>query len=399
MRLVFVFIIFHLFTVVKLSHAEVLPIEPHREWPTRQVAPSSPNVETLTPELLWRIDCAAQVDPLIGRLTAAAPGLNGNVLLVDRQMSQVLVVNSDGVIERVVGQKGEGPGEISGAYRALQLADGRIGIVNGIAAPYTMFGARGDIVFLDKQSDPAGVLFAGGDPGSMPICSVRDMRFIEGKILSITTRSLVSPPTITLLLEMSLLDTSSDERKVIARNVKLMDINDYTPRESDAFELFSGGRSDIDKSGRIAWAVERDNWAVAVREIDGTGFILQREWSPVERTEEMKDKAFEPLGGRRKDAQLFDYEPAIKRIRWQAGGKLWIEHYGAELIPGSVACFDEVSVEGELLRRVYISIPDAATSSRLDILEDGRMVLFEGFGSSDEENDDTIPSVSLYITN
>jgi hypothetical protein len=73
-----------------LIHAESEPLaslEPWRDWPVRQVAAEAPITEIVTLREVWRLDCGEDSEHLVGRITAAAPGPDGSVLLIDRQLT------------------------------------------------------------------------------------------------------------------------------------------------------------------------------------------------------------------------------------------------------------------------------------------------------------------------
>lgn len=329
-------------------------------------------------------------------MVAAAPGLDGRVLLVDAQMERVLVVSPSGTIERLVGKPGEGPGEISGAYRAVQLADGRIGVAAGAEQLTFAFGTRGEIVFYDRSDRPDGVLAVAGEPGDVPMSVVRELRHAGGRILVATYRTRISPPRFIAIRELILLEPVTGTREVIARDLYPSALDDIMAREQDLFEPFASGRCDIDPVGRVAYAPERDRWLVAVREPDGSGFVVERSWLPVRRSPEAMERIEELLGGGDRCHPL-DHEPAIGLVRWRPDGCLWVEPVGARLPVGAVACFDELAPDGSLRRRVYLEVSGGTDPGHLELLEDGRILLFEGFdvtgaGGADVDG----PAVTLF---
>jgi len=357
-------------------------VAPWTAWPTVTVPAAAPGTETLAPRLVWRLDCADPDLPLIGRISAAAPAGGGRVLLVDRQLAHVLVVSPDGRIERVLGERGEGPGEVRGIHRAVALADGRIGMVGGTEAPTFMLGGRGELVFLDPAGDPAGVWRVAGESGHAPLCTVRELRAAPPHLLVASIRTLVSPERgLTNLAELALVSAADGAREVIARHVWTHAFTREPVAEELAFEAFADGRCDVDASGRIAFAPERDRWLVCIREDDGGGRRLVRPWEQARRTE-AQYAAAERRHGIPRDLVL-DHEPAAGRVRWRPDGHLWVEPGGWTPAGEAVACFDELTPGGELVRRVRITLPDHHRDDRLLLLENGRLVVLRGFGRVD----------------
>jgi hypothetical protein len=383
-------------TAAANAHAELLPLAPHTAWPTRPVPERAPAEVTLPLQQIWRLECGDNTEPLIGDIVSVAAGPDGRVLLVDGQLCHVMVVSADGKVERTVGRCGNGPGELTGAFRAVTLPDGRMGIADGCDAPGIQFGTRGNIVILDRDDLPVGELMAGGDPGGVPVCVPRDVRSAAGRILAVTYRAQVQPPKMTSVLELSLLDAASGEREIAARQLHTTDMTEPAINERDAYEPFASGRCDLSATGRLAMAPERDRWLVAVREGDGTGFVLERPWRSVGRSAAAREEARRQLGS--DTSRIFETEPAIGLVRWRPDGHLWVEPLGAELPPGVVACFDEFTPNGALVRRVYLAVPGAAADARLLVLEDGRLALLEGFGREPSEDaGDLAPAVTLLV--
>lgn len=375
--------------------AELPPIEPYRNVAPRVVAADIP-VEVVTLHREWRFDCSDDEQVVVGKIVSAAPASDGRVLLVDSQQCQVLVIAPNGAVERVVGRRGPGPGELIGAFRAVQISSDRIGIVAGADAPIVMIGSRGNIVWLDDNGDPAGEYLAGGDPGTVPVCVLRELRYAGSGLLVATYRCEVEYPMMSLVLELAVLDARSGAREIVARKCNRMDIRDEAMREVDGYEPFSGGRCDISRAGRLALAPERDQWLLAVRNVDGSWVVLERPWVPAARSAMSKERARKGVGD--DSAEIFDKEPAMGLVRWRPDGKLWVEPIGVDLPANIIACFDELSEDLTLVRRVHLEVPGLVRGSELLVMEDGRFVLLEGFSDDSEHADDPVAPAATLLT-
>jgi hypothetical protein len=371
------------FGIVALANTPAQSEDIWLSWPCTQVPESPPADEILRLKCEWRLDCGVDSDEVVGQIRAATPGLNGRVLLLDRQLCRVLVVSESGSIERVFGQPGEGPGDLPGAFRVFQLPDGRIGVSGGAPAFSIQFGGTGKIVLLDAANLPAGVWKGAGDPGTMPVCSVRELRCSSGNVLVASHGMMVARSGAVRVEELSILNGGDGERTVVTRREFVEDTSSLEVNERDHFEPFAHGRCDISSSGRVAFAPYRDEWLVAIREADETGWSLSRKLKPIERTDASKKAMHEKLGGT-SDCSVLDTEPVIGRIRWRPTGNLWVEPFGVEPAEEAIACFDEFSSEGNLLRRVQVVVPNLKAGDQLLVLEDGRFVLLSGWGGAEE---------------
>ena len=363
---------------VSVSCAVPTEVLPWLEYPTIVVTEDDFVEHSLTTTTAWVLDCGVDSESVVGRIVSVAPGRGGRTLLVDIQLVQVLVVDAAGEIERVVGRKGEGPGEIAVAYRALQLNNGNIGISGGVSVYTIQPGSRGTITFIDQVGDPAGTWFGAGDRGTLPVRSIRELRCSNDHVLTSSYNLEVTKTAFTRVLELSLFEPENGNRTVISRLVANLDINNTEDNEKDLFEPFAEGRCDISSTGRVAYAPERDRWLVVIREPDGSGMVLERPWKAVPRSEEKKAEVYMALGGQESCVALDD-EPAIGRIRWRPDGKLWIEPAGIKPIPGALACFDEFDPSGHLLRRVQIVAPGDLDHDLLVVMENGGLALLRGF--------------------
>lgn len=358
------------------------------DWPTIQIPKDPAASESLELETRWKFDCGLDADEMVGKIESVAPGTNGKVLLMDDQLTCVFVISPTGNLERVLGQPGVGPGDLPGAYRGFELKDGRIGACSGAPAMTFLFGGFGKIVLLDQADDPAGVWLGIGDPGTMPVATIRELRCANDFILCGGDGIMGEETGFTVTQELAVLNPVDGTRNVLVRNenyddlsggLKILEINEFQP--------FAYGRCDISSTGRVAFSPQRDTWQVVVRNHDGTGFVMERDWDPVERSKEKKLAIHKHLGGL-DSCVVLDHEPAVKRIRWRPNGRLWVEPFGVDPGEGAMACFDEFSPSGEYLRRVKIEVPGARPSDELKLMEDGRLVFLRGFKAEQEDESD-----------
>jgi len=357
------------------------------DWPTIEIKKESKETVTLNPDIQWRLDCGLDSGELIGKIFSAAPGSNERIYLLDEQLTQVLIMSSDGKIEETFGQQGEGPGDLPGAYRLFELSDGRIGVCGGVEAPTFLLGVPSKIVLLNQRFEPAGQWLCIGDRSAMVVATIRELRCAGDHVMISSTGAMFNEGIITQIQEIAVIDPQEGERMLISQRSIVEDLSEGHIAERNIYNPYAYGRCDVSNTGRVAFAPDRDRWQVVIRNSDGGGIVLKREWDPLKRTKDQKEKIRKDLGGY-EGCVVLNNEPAIASVRWRPNGNLWVEPYCAEFRDGSLACFDEFSPAGEYLRRIKISVLDWDSSYDLQVLEDGRFVVLRGF-VDDSEDDDT----------
>ena len=96
----------------------------------------------------------------------------GNLYVLDREASHVVVIDSSGDLVMTVGREGEGPGEFQGPSDLVVWRDGRFAVVDQIHAAYQLFGPSGSLeryVRMSSTASEAGMAAARNklraDPG------------------------------------------------------------------------------------------------------------------------------------------------------------------------------------------------------------------------------------------
>jgi len=95
-------------------------------------------VETIQLEELWTAGGEDDEDVLFGILTNVKIDDQGNICLLDNQMSQVHVYSSDGELLNTLGRAGEGPGEVTNPSGMTLLENGSIGLVKTMPGTLVM---------------------------------------------------------------------------------------------------------------------------------------------------------------------------------------------------------------------------------------------------------------------
>lgn len=103
---------------------------------------------TVKMEALWQLGGETDdEDEFFGVISDIEIDEQGNVYLLDAQLSEVKIFTADGEFVRTIGREGEGPGEFRRPSRMFFTLDGNIGIMQTIPAK---------IVLLTPEGDPVG---------------------------------------------------------------------------------------------------------------------------------------------------------------------------------------------------------------------------------------------------
>ncbi|HET6347644.1 MAG TPA: 6-bladed beta-propeller [Candidatus Krumholzibacteria bacterium] len=107
----------------------------------------APAATVKLPEL-WRVGGDTDnEDELFGVISSIRIDTNGDVYLLDSQLSEVKVYSKDGEFLRTIGHEGEGPGEFRRPSAMFFTDDGKVAVVQLMP---------GKIVLLSKDGKPAG---------------------------------------------------------------------------------------------------------------------------------------------------------------------------------------------------------------------------------------------------
>ncbi|MGD8413740.1 MAG: 6-bladed beta-propeller [Candidatus Latescibacterota bacterium] len=103
---------------------------------------------TVNMEALWELGGDTDdEDQFFGVISDIHIDPEGNVYLLDAQLSEVKIFTADGEFVRTIGREGEGPGEFRRPSRMFFTADGNVGVMQTIPAK---------IVLLTPMGDPVG---------------------------------------------------------------------------------------------------------------------------------------------------------------------------------------------------------------------------------------------------
>ena len=380
--------------VIPVLAAEIeLPAEP----PARR---------TVSPVEQWRIGGEDDEDILLGLVTAAIQGPDGNTYLLDTQLSQILVISPDGELVTTLGREGDGPGELRRPHGLLLWDDHTLGVVQGFP---------GRITLLELDGTPAGTVTVGGEAEEGGFNFLNKAMIATDRIVAQKGRGSFDQKTSKSISisTLSVLDREGDELAQICTKKR---VNDFRHRVFDERKNFSEmNQWTLAPGGIIYTAPERDAYAVNAYDLDGKLLhTLRRPYTPRKRNDEDKKDVTKGvnmiMNGRRLEVEthVLDTDPAIRGLHAAADDRLFItgSHDRPEDLPEGIGSrYEVISPAGEFLEELSLRIPGFDPEADRVMFLDGRNFLlmrnieaateavrasFTGGGQDEEEDEEDL---------
>ncbi len=358
-----------------------------------------PATRTAALEEVWRIGGDEDEDVLLGVITGGAMDAEGNVYLMDRQLSQVLVIDPDGTWSATLGREGDGPGEMRRAHSVFVTGE-KVGVVQGFPAK---------IVFLDLEGMPAGDLAIGGEASDGGFRFVNRLTCVGDRIVGVSGRRTFDREAgvATAHNSFQVLDLDGAVLASFADVEEIRDFQNIVFDEAANWSELNMWAATTD--GFVCSAPERDAWTMNVRDMDGNLVrVLRREMVIRQRTAEDKAKVganvMFRINGRRQKPEIKaqDTDSAIRRLTAGPDGLLYVTTCwgdGDRLDTGTAGRFEVVTTDGRFVEELTLTFPEFnPKQDRLIFMGDERFLVirnFEdaqdamraGFGGGDEDDE------------
>ena len=348
---------------------------------------------------LWEVGADDDDEVLFGVISSIDVDAEGNVYVLDRQLTEVSMFSADGEYIGPIGREGEGPGEFRrighvfvsgpGEIAVMQRMPGKIVCVNTDGTP------GGTIALPDAFSSAPAYFYSGQRAGEDLVLSARQIQRIEDGV-SFTTALLR-------------IDAAGNEIGRFSEKHDTRNMSSFTVEEKS--------------NAPVLWAVGADNHvylndefdAYSIRVYDPSGDLvrtIQREYEHRERNAEEIEintprMAIRQRGGQRRDAEGIPSttDRDIQALFARPDGTLWVlSSRGAYEQPDEIlATFDVFGADGSFLRQVGLSGEGDFRDDGFHFVGD-RLFVTRGFraaqraerGEGDEDEDAEPMSVKCY---
>jgi hypothetical protein len=324
----------------------------------------------------WRL--GGEDGLMFGLMIDAVCDEEGNVYLMDQQLSTVTVVSPAGEVLRTLFREGEGPGETSTPHGIALLPDGTVALAEQFP---------GKLVRVDRDNNPApSITLVGGKEANvgftmMAGCSYRAGTLIaagmyqvpsQGKQSRVSYLAKIDPETGEELLRYRVHETVLDFQKA-----HLVEREMIAPCYTHA----------IGPDARLYCARDWREYAVEVLSPEGRlERVITREFKGLERDKMELDRInalFEVQARNLNFPITWEVEPyaqTVAGLRVDEAGNLWVSHSLSEhdQPEGIMTSYDVFGPDGRWREVVQVESDADPRYDGLIWLDDGRVLLVKG---------------------
>jgi len=301
---------------------------------------------------LWRIGGLDDDENLLGVVNKVFGDDDGNLYLLDIQLTEVQVFDGDGQYVRSLGKRGDGPGELRSVVDALLLPDGTVGLIQ----PFP-----GKIVKVDLAGLPAGELRPGGnDPTQGGFFAIRSAAAHDEDLIISGLKITRGENSRTATNFIGQLGMDGGEGRRYAEMINVREFGNSRIVEADEFFPHENGWT-LAPDGRVVVAPLRNEYRLEFHAPDGTPeMVITCEYAPVKRTSaELARAEAMMMPWRRRNRANIDFvmeatEPDILQFHVTADGRLWVlpSRGVRDQQPGIHSTWDVFDAAGNFERRV-----------------------------------------------
>lgn len=303
----------------------------------------------------------------------------GNLLLLDSQLSEVQVFSPEGEFLRTVCGEGDGPGEVRRPNDMFIMADGTICVLQGFP---------GRIVKLNPDGTPAGeTSYSQGEAGSGQFAVLnRGFDLPEGILLVGIRMSFSGTGASSQTYFLSRCSDEGNEETALVEKENSIDYNDFELTEEGLDFIWS--RVAVGPEGNIYVAPGRDSYEIQVMTPAGELIrTITRQYEQAPRNSQEKKTAYKiieavgayyPTPPKRIGTE--DTAPAIAGLWVTADGRLWVQPGDADKsVPeGTWLVLDVFTPDGKFEKQVALPGNYNAQQDALFLQPDGVMLVVVG---------------------
>lgn len=335
-------------------------------------------VEVLELQEKWR-DGGEDGETLFGLVTKVLMDDSGNTYLLDTQLSEVQVFDSDGEFVHTLSREGEGPGEVRSPIDMLFMPDNGLGLVQSFP---------GKIIQVDLEGSPLRSITPGGnDPTAGGFIALTDAHFRGDNLVFGGTKIAngEGSQTRTFFVASYALDgeelCSYEEVANIYEftNVEIIEADQY----SSIWRHFAVG-----PEGKVYTAPKRNDYEIHVFNVDGTlDRIISRDFESWQRTAEETELVNKMMDLQTQripmevNTEICLTEPDITSLFIDEEGLLWVLTSRAirEATEGIMQTYDVFNSDGKFVKQVAVKCPGDGLKDGLIRGNANSWILVRGF--------------------
>lgn len=369
----------------------------------RNGATPSQGEETMQLEELWRVGGEDDESILLGVILQVRSDEEGNIYLLDGQLSHVEVFSPDGEHLRTLGSEGDGPGQIRRPSDLVLMPGGEVGMLRNFP---------GKVILVDRQGDPAGEMSLGGDDPTEGGFSIARVGHCRGGnlVFGATDVSQARPGVQHRTSYLAAFAPDGTRQATYVTHDYVFDFTDFSFSEAEHID-WPIRRYAVGPDGRVFSASERDRYVITAFNSDGTiDRVIEREYEIEQRTSGEVQELYDLLEAALQEIP-FEFEIKVEKteppIIWiQNGlhvnedGALWVLNSRSvrNQPDGIMQTYDVLDPAGHFVKRVAVACEGDGEQDYLFFTGRDRVVLVTGFidalravlggGSTGEEDEE-----------
>jgi hypothetical protein len=329
---------------------------------------------TIELEELWRVG-GEDDDVIFGIVGKVLQDAEGNVYVLDRQLSEVQVFSPEGEYLRTLSREGDGPGEVRRPADMVFLPDGNLGIVQMMP---------GNIVKVSPDGTPSGSIFPGGDPSEGGFRVLFNVESRGGQVVAVGEEMSPGQSVMARTRYFSSIAEDGSERVRYLESTAERDMMNFKWDEEEDYFVHMG-HSALGPDGRVYMAPVRDRYEIHILSPDGKlQRVIEKKYSMRKRNKEDKEFVNNTrrmiINGREIEKEISDYDPCISSLWVDDESRLWVLHSRStrEQPEGVLQTYDVFDPDGNFLYEAAVACPGDPQDDRVFFLGDGRLVHVKG---------------------
>ncbi|MBU1700476.1 MAG: hypothetical protein KJ970_10285 [Candidatus Eisenbacteria bacterium] len=333
-------------------------------------------IEKLELKELWRAGGDTD-EAIFGLIIKCLVDKEGNIYLLDTQLSEVSVYSPEGVNIKTLSREGDGPGEIRGPADMLFLPDGTLGILQAMP---------GKIVKVDLEGNPAGNITATSGEAAEGLVVFTNAAGNETGLIISGVKITPGETGQTRTHFIASFDLEGNEKVRYYEQNQIWDFTNFELSEKNQY--FPHGRyTALSEDGRVYTTPYRNDYIINVYKPDGTiDRIIEREYEPVKRNETEMNLINSAMEAARAQfpfeikTSIEETEPDISRLFVDSAGLLWVltSHGQRNENENVIATYDVFDKEGHFIKQVDVAGEGDGRKDFLMFAGDHRVVLVTG---------------------
>ncbi len=312
------------------------------------------SAEIITPVEIWRAGGQDDEDVFFGVITAAQLAPDGDLWLLDMQLSTLYQYSIEGELIESLVVEGDGPGEVREPTRMFFTPEEKIALVKNFP---------GEVVMIETDGTPAGS-FSFGDATEGGFSGIGNVTPCGKLVLASGSLSSWDGSSSTRTDYLSLFDYQGVEQTNFCSKTSENDMGGKISfNEAESF--FGGRTSACSKDGTVYYAPQRNEYLIVGFNSAGEKVSeIKREYKQRKRTaeeiKEHKDGYTVITNGVKQDVDVAvePYAQAIRQIMVRDDNSLWIanSHTFNDLPDGIYGIFDHFSEDGTYIGKVEVHL-------------------------------------------